>query len=63
MKNNNTFVILRLNKEFINKRLLVLDGFTKPLDEIIYDAIDFYLFERPTDREYIKIEKILEFNE
>lgn len=60
MKNNNTFVILRLDKDFINKRLLVLDGFTKPLEEVIYDAIDFYMFERPTDRKYMKVEKIIE---
>lgn len=48
---------IEIDENFVNRRQEQLDGFVKPIEEIIYDAIDFYLFNRPSDRGYIKVEK------
>ncbi len=51
--------IIELDEEYINKRQLLLDGFVKPIEEVICDSIDFYLHTLPTDRKFIKKVKIL----
>ena len=47
--------IIELDEEYVNKRQIQLDGFVKPIEEVICDSLDFYLHEIPTDRKFIKV--------
>ena len=49
--------IIEIDEEILNKQQMRVDGFTRPIEEIICDSIDFYFFSYPTDKKYIKIEK------
>lgn len=55
-----TIIIVKLDDELVNKRQKIINGVIQPIEEVVYDAFDFYLFLEPTDRKYIKVEKIEE---
>ena len=50
--------IIELDEDFIKKRLVALEDKPKPMEDVIYNAMDFYLFNYTTDREYIKVKRL-----
>lgn len=49
--------ILEIDEEYVNKCQQELDYFVKPVEEVIRNAMDFYLLNSPTEKKYIRIKK------
>ncbi len=50
--------ILEIDEEYVNKCQQELDYFVKPVEEVICNAMDFYLLNSPTEKKYIRIKNL-----